>query len=96
MCYNCGEPGHKQDKCTKPRKAKANIASGVAMVVVTKENNKEKDVVVVKNNDCLNVAMVVNACKKISWELDSGASDHMCKNLSYFHAVEDLNPGIKI
>lgn len=83
-CYNCGELGHKQDKCKKPRKAKANIASGVAMVAVTKENNKEKDVVVVKNNDRLNVAMVVNACEKISWELDSGASDHMCNNHELF------------
>lgn len=71
-----------------------NMASGVMMLAVAKENF-ETTMVTMENKtrgDSL-AAMVTSKQKKISWKLDSGASDHLCNDLKYMNSIEDVKSG---
>lgn len=96
-CFNCGEIGHKSFKCPKREEKRANLAiknDGVMMLAVKKENF-QTNYVAMEDTD-KHVAMVANKQEKINWVLDSGSSDHVCKDISLFESIQNLKCGIKI
>lgn len=90
-CHECGESGHNRFKCPKLRQGGwqrganfANGSAGVSMVATIGENFSSQE------PEITAVAMVANNANEVVWELDSGASDHMCNDVKLFHTIEDL------
>lgn len=81
-CYKCGKRGHRKSECKNRQPTEANLSS-------SKSESNNKSVCFVSN-----VAKDVE--NKCVWILDSGSSEHLINDESYFCSFKSLNMPLKI
>ncbi|XP_071739384.1 uncharacterized protein [Rutidosis leptorrhynchoides] len=87
-CFNCDQPGHRADQCTKPKKYTSKQANMV----------DDADNLVAMISDLTIMISEVNliGSNTREWWVDTGATRHVCADKSLFNTFKEVTSGDKM